>query len=374
MTVNRRVALGLLAGGFSVAASPGKARDPIAGWTVINALGSLDDPNDPSDFGGPEASRITPRILVDARASGQSAVNITIGFVAGEHDPYSFSKAAVAHWDGLIARHSHQLVKVLTAADIEQARRSDRTGLIYGFQNCAMLGEDLARIDEFVDAGVRVFQLTYNPANRLGGGSMAPETTPLTDYGRAVIARLEARRAMVDLSHSGLQTCLDAVAAAKRPISINHTACRALVDLPRNKTDGELRAVAQKGGFVGIYFMPFLTLGGHATAAHLVAHIEHALNICGEDHVGIGTDGGTTPIDDLAAYAAVLRAEHEGRKALGIAAPGEGAETRPFITDLRGPDQFRKLARLLAQRGHPSRRIEKILGRNFLDFSRTIWG
>jgi membrane dipeptidase len=179
---------------------------------------------------------------------------------------------------------------------------------------------------------------------------------------------------MVDLSHSGRQTCLDAARYSKQPISINHTGCRALVDLPRNKTDQELRLVADRGGFVGIYFMPFLNPSGHARAADVVAHIEHALSVCGEDHVGIGTDGGTTPVDNLQAYAADLRKEHERRVAQGVAAPGERVDTHPFVDDLRGPDQFRKLARLLAVRGHGETRIAKILGGNFIRYAREIWG
>jgi membrane dipeptidase len=179
---------------------------------------------------------------------------------------------------------------------------------------------------------------------------------------------------MVDLSHSGRQICLDAARASSRPISINHTGCRALTDLPRNKTDEELKLVADKGGFVGIYSMPFLNLSGHATAADVVAHIEHALQVCGEDHVGIGTDGGTTQIDDLGAYKAALAKEHDDRVKAGISAPGERADTYPFVEDLRGPDQYRKLARLLAARGHKSARIEKILGGNFLRYARDIWG
>jgi membrane dipeptidase len=229
-------------------------------------------------------------------------------------------------------------------------------------------------VDTFADMGVRVFQLTYNNENQLGGGSMAPEDRGLTPFGREVIERINANRAMVDLSHSGRQICLDAARASKQPISINHTGCRALTDLPRNKTDEELRLVADKGGFVGIYFMPFLNLSGHATAANVVAHIEHALKVCGEDHVGIGTDGGTTQIDDLEAYKAALTKEHEERVAKGISAPGERADTHPFADDLRGPGQFRKLARLLEQRGHRSATVEKILGGNFVRYARDIWG
>jgi membrane dipeptidase len=203
---------------------------------------------------------------------------------------------------------------------------------------------------------------------------MAPENRGLTPRGREVVERLNAARVMVDLSHSGDRTCLDAIATSRAPISINHTGCRALCDLPRNKTDAELRGVAERGGFVGIYFMPYLNLSGHAGAQDVVAHIEHAVNICGEDHVGIGTDGPITPIDDLEAYRANLRAEIADRASKGVGATGERADTLPFVVDLTGVEQFRKLERLLRARGHSQTRIEKILGRNFLAYALEVWG
>lgn len=373
MTTSRRHFL-LLAGAAALWSHRAPARSsgtPSDDFTIVNALGGLDDPNHPDT--GPAV--ITPRMLADALASGEAAVNVTLGYVSGpEKDPYQFSLADVAHWDGLISRHSSDLLKVLSAGDIARAKRERRIGLIFGFQNAAMMGNDASRVGVFAARGVKVIQLTYNPANQLGGGSMAPETMGLTAFGREVIERLNSRRVMVDLSHSGRRTCLDAARFSKRPISINHTGCRALVDLPRNKTDEELRLVAERGGFIGIYFMPFLDRTGHATAADVVAHIEHALEVCGEEHVGIGTDGGTTPIDDLQAYAADLRKEHERRVAQGVAAPGERVDTHPFVDDLRGPGQFRKLARLLAARGHSEARIARILGGNFIRYAREIWG
>jgi membrane dipeptidase len=178
---------------------------------------------------------------------------------------------------------------------------------------------------------------------------------------------------MIDLSHSGESTCLDALRVAKRPISINHTGCRALTDLPRNKTDEELRLVAERGGFVGIYFMPFLTLTGHARATDVVEHIMHAVDICGEDAVGIGTDGPVTAIDDLDAYRSTL-AEHVAERArAGVGASGERADTVPFVIDLRGVDQFRMLIRLLEERGYRQERIAKIMGGNFLAYAERVW-
>src|SRR6185295_12566149 len=177
-----------------------------------------------------------------------------------------------------------------------------------------------------------------------------------------------------DLSHSGERTCLDAARASRRPISINHTGCRALVDLPRNKSDEELRLVAERGGFVGIYFMPFLNPASLATAEDVVAHIDHAVNVCGEDHVGIGTDGGTTAIDDMAGFRARMRAEVAGRRAAGIGAAGENPDTLPFVEELSGPDQFRRLIALLDRRGYSEARIEKIMGLNFVNYAREVWG
>jgi membrane dipeptidase len=106
----------------------------------------------------------------------------------------------------------------------------------------------------------------------------------------------------------------------------------------------------------------------------VIAHVEHALEVCGEDHVGIGTDGSTTAIDDLNAYRAALAREVEARRAAGISAAGEGPDTFPFVVDLRGPSQFHELAERLHRRGHSEARIDKILGQNFLRFAKDVWG
>ncbi|WP_404713515.1 dipeptidase [Sphingomonas sp. MMS24-J13] len=366
---DRRAFIGLVA---AAAVTPAIAagRDPIAGKIVINGLGGLGDPN----IAGNQTDPFSPRVLAEAHASGLTAVNCTLGYVSGKGDPFEQSVRDVAEYDALLRRHSRDLLKVLTAADIRRARAERRIGIIYGFQNGAMMGQDASRADIFANMGVRVFQLTYNPANQLGDGSMAPENRGLTAFGHEVVERLNANKVMVDLSHSGERTCLEAARISSRPISINHTGCRAVTDLPRNKTDAELRLVAEKGGYVGIYFMPFLNLSGHAHAEDVVAHIDHAVNVCGEDHVGIGTDGSVTQIDDLRKYESALAKEIADRRAAGISAAGERPDTYPFAVDLRGPDQFRKLARLLAAKGYSPRRIEKILGANFLRFAEEIWG
>jgi len=346
---------------------------------IVNALGGLYDPNRPPPPPGQGIERLPrrpvgQRLIDDARASGMDAVNMTLGYVAGNRDPFEQSVEEIGTWDWRIRARPDALVKVLAAADILRARAEGRIGLIYGFQNAAMISGRAERADIFADLGVRIVQLTYNPANSLGDGAMAPGNRGLTRFGREVVARLNANRMIVDLSHSGERTCLDAARASRQPVSINHTGCRALTDLPRNKSDSELRLVASRGGFVGIYFMPFLSPDSVATAADVVAHIDHAVNVCGEDHVGIGTDGGTTAVDDMAAFRARIRAEIAERRATGIGARGENPDTLPFVEALSGPGQFRRLIALLERRRYGGRRIEKIMGLNFLNHAREVWG
>ncbi|MFI9832382.1 dipeptidase [Streptomyces sp. NPDC051913] len=347
---------------------------------IVNALGQLDNPNAPRSLAAAgdlnasgEQITVDSRTLTEARASGLTAVNITLGYVMGDLPPYEHTLHEIDVWDRVVAEHPDDLLKVTTAADIHTAHRDGRIGVIYGFQNAEAVGDDADRVAVFAQRGVRVVQLTYNQANQLGGGSMAPGTTPLTALGHEVVDALNDHHLMVDLSHSGERTCLDAAAYSRVPVSINHTGCRALTDLPRNKTDEELRLVASRGGFVGIYFMPFLDAGGHASAADVVEHLVHAVDVCGEDHVGIGTDGPVTAIDDLDAYRHRL-AEHVARRQeAGVSAAGERADTFPFVVDLRGVEQFRELMRLLEQRGFSSGRIEKIMGRNFVDYAERVW-
>jgi membrane dipeptidase len=341
---------------------------------IIDALGAIENINLPIAVREDAASHfgIDARALADAKASGLTAFNMTIGHVFGDGDAYEMTLSDVRAWNAFI-RSSKDLILVRRAADIRRAQADGRIGVILGFQNAAMMGSDAHRVAAFAKAGVRVIQLTYNGPNQLGDGSMVPSNKGLTPFGHDVVAELNRSRVLVDLSHSGEQICLDAAAASASPIAITHTGCRAIADLPRNKTDRELRLVADKGGFVGIYFMPFLAVGRQPMAADLIAHIEHAIDICGEDHVGIGTDGTVPRIDDMPGYMKGLEEEVRQRRAAGISAPGERPDIVPFLPDLTGPDKFRKLAGLLAKRGHTSGRIEKILGTNFLRVAGGVW-
>ena len=353
-------------------------------FSTINALGVLDNPNlavaPQADAGEVDSlgyisgmRSIDERALADARSAGLSAVNITLGHVAGTTDAFCATVRDITGWNAFIAAHAGALRRVLGVADIAAASAAGQVGVIYGFQNTEMLGRELDRVRLFAKMGVRVIQLTYNGRNAVGDGATVPDDQGLSRFGAEVLERLQAEGVLVDLSHSSEKTCLDALALAQRPLAITHSACRAVADHPRNKSDAELRLLADRGGVIGMYFMPYLRLAGQPVAADLVAHLEHAISVCGEDHVGLGTDGGTTGHDDMTAYRRQLEDEIAQRRRMGIGAPGETAEVCTFLPDLCGPTQFQRLADLLAARGHSERRIEKILGGNFRRLMTEAW-
>ncbi len=353
-------------------------------YATINALGVLENPNlpvvaqvdsaDVDALGYVSGTRnIDVRALAEARSAGLSAVNITLGHVAGSGQAFCETVRDITGWNAFIAQHPGALRRVLAVSDIDAAAEAGQVGVIYGFQNTEMLGRELERVRLFAKMGVRVIQLTYNGRNAVGDGATVNVDEGLSRFGAEVLERLQSEGVLVDLSHSSRQTCLDALALAQRPVAITHSACRAVADHPRNKTDAELRLLAERGGVIGLYFMPYLRLAGQPMAADLIAHLEHAISVCGEDHVGLGTDGGTTAHDDMAAYRRQLEDEIAQRRRLGIGAPGETADVTTFLPDLCGPTQFQRLADMLAARGHSQTRIEKILGGNFRRLMTEAW-
>jgi len=166
----------------------------------------------------------------------------------------------------------------------------------------------------------------------------------------------------------------EAAAYAKRPLVISHTGAKALADHPRNTADETIKAVADKGGVVGVYFMPFLTLDSHPKGDDLLRHIEHVANVAGEDHVGIGTDNGPLPQTIDAESTRKLNEWAAMRMKAGIAAPGEGLNVWPMVADYNSVDRYRRVAADLQKRGWSEARLEKLMGGNFLRVYRDAWG
>jgi membrane dipeptidase len=337
---------------------------------VIDSLGAPghDDPSLPDN------AALTPRDLADVRDSGVTAINVTVNLPGNGPDRFEKTIEMIAAVEREIAAHPDVFIKVLGSAALLQAKLTRRTGIIMGCQDTTMLEGDLQRLQVFHDLGVRICQPTYNRRNLMGDGCMETADGGLSQLGHEFVAEINRLHMVLDLSHAGPRTIAEGIAASAAPVAITHTGCRALVDLPRNTYDRELKALADRGGVAGIYFMPFLLASGQPHAGDLIRHLEHAVNICGEEHVGLGTDGtiGGAIIND--AYIAAARKEHEDRVKAGIAAPGETADVYLLIPEYNDPRRFQHLADDLSRRGWAPGRIEKVLGQNFLRLFADVWG
>jgi membrane dipeptidase len=252
-------------------------------------------------------------------------------------------------------------------ADVEEARRSGRLAVFYLFQNSVQFGDDLDRVDMFYRLGLRSSQLTYNDRNAAGVGCRADDEGGLTDYGRELIDRMNRVGMIVDLSHANMRTMSEAIAHSSVPVHISHTACDGLYPHIRNTTDANLRALADRGGVVGIcQLRPFLT---HEKADNLHAyfdHIDHAVNVAGVDHVCIGSDRDHRVIEMTPEYVAELRRE-EGSQV-------QNSELPYFIDELNGPGRMEVVWDGLVEQGYGSGDVERIMGQNLLRLYRDVVG
>ncbi len=336
--------------------------DGYARATVVDCLASPG----PFNVQNALAHPLTDEMVKNAKDSGITAVNLTVA--SGSFDSVF---EAMGYWERELRVHQDVLTKVTSVADLKRAKETGRLGLIYGFQNAVMLESILDRVDLFYNFGVRIIQLTYNDRNPLGDGCLEPANAGLSRFGRQVVERMNQLGMLVDLGHCGVQTTADAIAASQKPVAITHSGCRVIYDHPRSKRDQELKALADKGGVFGIYLMPFLNPSGPPLADDVIKHIEHALNLCGEDHVGIGSDCSVTPHVVTPEYIAEHQAFAEMRIRRGISAPRE--DEYYFVKDLNSPRRMEMIADRLLARGHSSARVEKIVGGNWARLFGEVW-
>jgi membrane dipeptidase len=358
----------LLARRLRAAESPA----PAARWNGYANAVAIDALCSPGNANKPDR-RLDAADLADIRASGLTAINLTVGGTASYANDYAEAIARIARWDTEITAHSDTLLKFSRASDLIEAKRSKRLAVIYGFQDATPLGEDLERLDTFEGLGLRILQLTYNVRNLVGDGCMEPGNAGLSRFGSALVERMNARAMLVDLSHCGQRTTDEAITMSKNPVAVTHGGCASVHAHPRNKTDATLRKLAERGGVIGIYLMPYLRDSGQPRSADVIAHIEHALKVCGEDHVGIGSDGMTSAVQVTPAYQKVFADAIADRRKAGISAPGESAEAYTFVSDFNTPRRLETIGNQLAARGHADRVIEKVIGGNFLRLFNETW-
>src|SRR5262245_28620762 len=325
-----------------------------------NVLGAL---GFPISIQGPTDAEMTKRIA----GSGVNVVKSTLG---GPEGNFEEAVAAIAKAELLMEKEPEAFFKVQRATDFDRAKKEGKLGVIYSFESPNMFEDKLDRIALFRNLGVRIMQLTYNHRTVFGCGCLDGDTDGLTDLGISAVAKMNDVGVALDLSHANTKTTADGIAASKKPVVITHAGCRAVHMHPRNKEDRELRALADRGGVIGIYMLPFLTEPSkQPMLKDYLKHIDHAVKLCGEDHVGIGSDVPFLHVGEE--ELAELKRITKERKVAGIAAPGED---RPaYIPDLNTERKLELVTDALLKRGYKSAVVEKILGGNFKRVLADIW-
>jgi membrane dipeptidase len=304
-----------------------------------------------------------------SRNSGVSVVKVTLGGFNGD---FAATVEEIAYIQRMVELHADYFLQVRVAADMERAKKERKMGIICSFEGISMFDGKVERIEIFRNLGVRVMQLSYNLASPFGAGVLAPDGGGLTTAGHEAVKKMNEMGVAVDVSHCNAKTTVEALAASTKPVVITHAGCAAVHDHPRNKTDEQIRALAAKGGVMGIYDLPYLTASPkQPTVDDYMAHMEHALKVGGEEHVGVGSDLGVAPVDTSEKAMAAFQKNQEARKKSGVAAPGE--DRIPYVVRLNTPRRLEIIADQLLKRGYSARVTEKVIGGNFSRVFGEVW-
>jgi membrane dipeptidase len=325
-----------------------RAIDLVARSTVVDMLGLLTLDwakldlwqREPRSFGVADFQRF--------RSSGIQVFHPAVD--TADPEPHPAALGWMAAWNRLLGNRPDCFLRIDSAADLGRAKRLERIGIVLGFQNSDHF-RTVSDVFHFHRLGQRVSQLTYNEKNALGCGCKVPVDTGLTRYGAAIVQAMNRAGMAVDLSHCSDQTCLDAIAVSKRPALVTHANCRALVGHPRCKPDGVIRALAARGGVMGITTVPAFVHTAPVTFEHVLDHFDHVARLVGVEHLGLGSD---TDLDAL---------------------NPETGRVRPMyaVAGLDHPRRVFDLAEGLLRRGYAERDVELVLGGNFARVLHEVW-
>lgn len=300
-------------------------------------------------------------LFEDMRRGGLTAANCTVsvweGFQATVNNIAAFNR----HYQ----EHADLIRPVRTTADILAAKEEGRTGIILGFQNAHAFEDQLGYVEIFKQLGVGIVQMAYNTQNLVGTGCYERDGG-LSGFGREVVAEMNRVGMMCDLSHVGAKTSEEVILESKKPVCYSHCLPAGLKDHPRNKSDQELRFIAEHGGFVGVtMFAPFLKKGIESTVDDYVEAIGYVLDLVGEDAIGIGTDFTQGHDQDFFEWLT-----HDKGYARRLTRFGEIINPE----GIRTIGEFPNLTEALLRNGYSPRLIEKIMGGNWVRVLKDVWG
>jgi membrane dipeptidase len=307
-----------------------------------------------SDFGR--------EIFEDMRRGGLTAANCTCCVWEG----FTETMRNVMRWKQWFREHSNLLKQVYTTQDILAAKREGKTGIILGWQNVTGIEDQVGYLGLFKELGVGIIQMAYNTQNLVGTGCYETHDGGLSDFGRDVVTEMNRLGILCDLSHVGPQTSTDVILFSKQPVAYSHCLPAGLKAHPRNKSDEQLKFIADHGGFVGVtMFPPFLKRGVSANVDDYVEAIEYVINICGTQSVGIGTDftqGYGKPFFDW-----ITHDKGYGRKLTDF-----GDVINP--EGIRTIGEWPNLTAAMEKRGWSADQIECVIGKNWLTLLCNVWG
>jgi membrane dipeptidase len=311
---------------------------------------------------GLNISRFDRAVFEDMRRGGITAANCTCSIWENFRD----SMDQIVHWQRHFRDHADLITQVFTTADIHRAKAEGKTGIILGWQNLSGIEDRLEYLGLFKALGVSVMQMAYNTQNWVGSGCYEKHDGGLSEFGHEVVAEMNRLGILCDLSHVGAKTSEDVIRASSKPVAYTHCLPAGLKAHPRNKSDAQLRFIAERGGFVGVtMFTPFLPQGAKAVVDDYVAAIEYVIDLVGEEQVGIGTDftqGWGPEFFDW-----ITRDKGRTRKLTEF---GEILNPEGFRTI----GDFPNLTAAMERRGWSETRNRRVMGENWLRVLREVWG
>ena len=226
-------------------------------------------------------------IFEDLWRGGLTAVHVTL--VYWENTEESFKK--IDKWNDLFIQHKDIICHAHNTRDIIEAKKNNKVAIIFGFQNSAPIANDIFLLEKFFTRGLRFMQLTYNNQTPLAGGCFEPNDSGVSRFGHAVIEEMNRLGMIVDLSHAGRQTCLDAISLSSKPVAISHANPQFFHKSIRNIDEEVLKNLAKKDGFIGLSLYPLhLKNHGDCKLEEFCMMVHQLVNMIGIEHIGIGSD------------------------------------------------------------------------------------
>jgi membrane dipeptidase len=299
-------------------------------------------------------------LFEDMRKGGLTAANCTVSVWEGFQNTVN----NIVEMNNLIEANSDIVTKVTCTDDIRRAKRGGKTGVMLGFQNAHAFEDQIGYVQVFKDLGVGVVQMCYNTQNLVGTGCYERDGG-LSGFGYEIVEEMNRVGMMCDLSHVGEKTSREVILASEKPVCYSHCLPSGLKDHPRNKSDEELKFIADHGGFVGVtMFAPFLKNGIHSSIEDYVEAIDYIFNLVGEDQIGIGTDftqGHGQPFFEWLT--------HDKGYARRLTNFGEIINPE----GIRTLGEFPNLTDALLRHGFSETQVRKIMGENWLRVLGDVW-